>query len=214
MSSLKVLDKRALEEFLEMNSGYVLDFSNRTFEEFFHEVVGIEVYSEKYATNGISKANRLRIFWKIESDYLVGQLLNALIKYEKETTHQNTGELAERCQEIASRLLSGDPTLDDLKQKAQSLDANQLAEQIRRMKDSVESDPSLAIGTAKELIETCCKTILAERGTEISGKLDIPALTKATLRELDLIPEGVSNAARGAGVIKRLLIIFPQSGLD
>ena len=93
----------------------------------------------------------------------------------------------------------------DLKQKAQSLDANHLAEQIRRMEDSVETDPSLAIGTAKELIETCCKTILAERGQEISGTPDIPTLTKATLKELNLVPEGVSNAARGADVIKRLL---------
>jgi hypothetical protein len=70
---------------------------------------------------------------------------------------------------------------------------------------SVETDPSLAIGTAKELIETCCKTILAERGKPVLGTPDVSTLTKETLKELKLVPEGIPAAARGADVIKRLL---------
>lgn len=201
-------EKRVLEEFFGMGSGYVLNFSDRTFGEFVHEAVDIEIHSDEYSIHGSSKAKKLRAFWEVESDYLVGRLLNALIDYAQETARETTEEakrLAERTRAIASRLLAGGPSLDDLKQKAKSLDANHLAEQIRRMEDSVETDPSLAIGTAKELIETCCKTILSERGQEISGTPDIPTLTKATLKELNLVPEGVPNAARGADVIKRLL---------
>lgn len=208
MSSLNMREKRVLEEFLGMGGGYVLNFSDRTFGEFVHEVVDIEIHSDEYSIHGSSKAKKLRAFWEVESDYLVGRLLNALIDYAQDTAREPTEEakkLAERAREIASRLLAGGPSLDDLKQKAKSLDANHLAEQIRRMEDSVETDPSLAIGTAKELIETCCKTILSERGQEISGTPDIPTLTKATLKELNLVPEGVSNAARGSDVIKRLL---------
>lgn len=201
-------EKRVLEEFLGMGGGYVLNFSDRTFGEFVHEAVDIEIHSDEYSIQGSSKAKKLRAFWEIESDYLVGRLLNALIDYAQDTAREPTEEakkLVERSREIASRLLAGGPSLDDLKQKAISLDANHLAEQIRRMEDSVETDPSLAIGTAKELIETCCKTILSERGQEISGTPDIPTLTKATLKELNLVPEGVPNEARGADVIKRLL---------
>lgn len=208
MSSLNMREKRVLEEFFGMGSGYVLNFSDRTFGEFVHEAVDIEIHSDEYSIHGSSKAKKLRAFWEVESDYLVGRLLNALIDYAQETARETTEEakrLAERSRAIASRLLAGGPSLDDLKQKAKSLDANHLAEQIRRMEDSVETDPSLAIGTAKELIETCCKTILSERGQEISGTPDIPTLTKATLKELNLVPEGVPNAARGADVIKRLL---------
>lgn len=208
MSSLNMRDKRVLEEFFGMGSGYVLNFSDRTFGEFVHEAVDIEIHSDEYSIHGSSKAKKLRAFWEVESDYLVGRLLNALIDYAQETAHETTEEakkLAERYRAIASRLLVGGPSLDDLKRKAKSLDANHLAEQIRRMRDSVESDPSLAIGTAKELIETCCKTILCERGREISGTPDIPTLTKATFKELKLVPEDVPNAARGADVIKRLL---------
>ncbi len=154
------------------------------------------------------KAKKLRAFWEIESDYLVGRLLNALVDYAEETAQTTTEEQkkkADICRAIASRLLAGGPSLDDLRQKAQSLSANHHAEQIQRMKDSVETDPSLAIGTAKELIETCCKTILAERGMELSGTPDIPSLTKATLKALNLVPEGVPHSAKGADIIKRLL---------
>lgn len=208
MSSLTMRDKRVLEDFLGMGSGYVLNFSDRTFADFVHEAVDIEIHADEYTIHGASKAKKLRAFWDIESDYIVGRLLNALIDYAKETAHETTEEdkkKAELCRTIASRLLAGGPSLEDLKQKAQALNANHLAEQIRRMKDSVETDPSLAIGTAKELIETCCKTILAERGQEISGTPDIPTLTKATLKELNLVPEGIPNSARGADVIRRIL---------
>lgn len=201
-------DKRLLEEFLEMGSGYVLDFSDRTFGEFCEEAVDVDIHSDKYLTHGTSKAKKLRAFWEIESDYLVGRLLNALIDYAEEASREFTEQdrkLAERCREVATRLLAGGPSLADLKRQARVLDANHLAEQIRRLEDSVEKDPSLAIGTAKELIETCCKTILAARGKELPGMPDIPTLTKATLKELNLVPEGVPKGARGADVIKRLL---------
>jgi hypothetical protein len=208
MSSLTTRDKRAVEDFLGMSSGYVLDFSDRTFGDFVWEAVDVDIHSDKYTNNGSSKAKKLRAFWEIESDYLVGRLLSALADYALETTQAPTAEYrkkAELCRAIASRLLAGGPSLDDLKQKAVSLNANHLAEQIRRMKDSVQSDPSLAIGTAKELIETCCKTILAERGKALPGSPDMPTLTKTTFKELNLVPEGVPSAAKGADVIKRIL---------
>ena len=208
MSLLSMRDKRLLEEFLGMGSGYVLDFSDRTFAEFFEENVDVDIHSERYLIHGTSKAKKLRAFWETESDYLVGRLLNAFIDHAAESSRgitEDDKKLADRCRGIAARLLAGGPSLTDLKQQAKVFDANHLAEQIRRLEDSVEKDPSLAIGTAKELIETCCKTILAERGKETAGTPDIPTLTKATLKELNLVPEGVPNAVRGADVIKRLL---------
>lgn len=104
-----------------------------------------------------------------------------------------------------NRLLSGQVNLEHLKLTAATFDAKHLAEQIRRIESSINDDPALAIGTAKELIETCCKTILAERGKSIAGTPDIPTLTKATLKELNLVPEGINEQVRGNDVIKRLL---------
>jgi hypothetical protein len=113
--------------------------------------------------------------------------------------------LYEPCKAIAQRLMSGTVSLEDLKQTAVVFDARHLGDQIRRIEQAIDSDPALAIGTAKELIETCCKTILAERGKPVSETPDLSTLTKATLKELNLVPEGVSDATRGADAVRRIL---------
>lgn len=191
-----------------MSGGYVLNFSDRTFGDFILEAVGLDIHAEKYTAQGTSKAKKLRMFWQLESDYTVGKLLLALIEYETSLNTEPDAQaraLGDKCRQIATRLLAGGPSLSPLKEHAKILNANHLAEQIRRLEGSIESDPSLAIGTAKELIETCCKTILAERGKAVAGAPDVSTLTKETLRELKLVPEGIPDAARGADVIKRLL---------
>ena len=50
---------------------------------------------------------------------------------------------------------------------------NPQTQQYERALAAVETDPSLAIGTAKELIETCCKTILSERGLPEIGRAHV-----------------------------------------
>jgi hypothetical protein len=208
MSTFSMAERQNLEKFFDMSSGYVLNFSDRTFGRFVFEAVGIDIHEEKYASEGTSKAKKLRTFWKFGPDYIVGTLLLALIDYGASLKAEQTAEaqaLTDTCRQIATRLLAGSPSLNPLKEHAKVLNANHLAEQIQRLEASVETDPSLAIGTAKELIETCCKTILAERGKPISGTPDVSTLTKETLKELKLVPEGVPDAARGADVIKRLL---------
>jgi len=208
MSSLTAADRHVLEKFFNMSGGYILNFNDRTFGEFVFESVGLDIHDQRFTTSGTSKANKLRSLWKIEPDHLVGKLLTDLIDYD-ETIHNHRDQedmvSTDKCRQITARLLAGTARLGALKKHAQVMDAKHLAEQVRRLEASVESDPSLAIGTAKELIETCCKTILTARGVTISGTPDVPTLTKTTLKELDLVPEGVHESARGADVIKRLL---------
>lgn len=108
MSSLKTLDKEPFESLFGMSSGYVLDFSNRTFAEFFAETVGIDIYDRKYERNGDSKAKRLRAFWESESDPLVGKVLAELIEYwTYKAPEASTADRAraERCRGIVARLL-------------------------------------------------------------------------------------------------------------
>lgn len=42
--------------------GYVMDFTNATYADFFRDDVGIDIYDEVYADNGNSKGKRLRTF--------------------------------------------------------------------------------------------------------------------------------------------------------
>ncbi len=64
MSSLSFSERRLLEDYFGMSSGYVLDFSDSTFGEFVGEAVEVDIHSEKYQTEGSSKAKKLRAFWK------------------------------------------------------------------------------------------------------------------------------------------------------
>lgn len=100
---------------------------------------------------------------------------------------------------------TGMPLLNDIKEVATHFDAKHLGDQIQRIEQSVDADPALAIGTAKELVETCCRTILSERGKTVTGNPDIPALTKQALKELKLLPNDISDQAKGSETIKRLL---------
>ena len=83
MSSLTAAEKVYLEDVLDMGDGYVLDFYNATFEEFFRGH-GIEIYGdEKYRKNGQSKARRLRAFWELDPDEIVASVLSDLLdRYE------------------------------------------------------------------------------------------------------------------------------------
>jgi hypothetical protein len=100
---------------------------------------------------------------------------------------------------------AGAPVLADLRAIATKFDAAQMHDQISRLERAVDSDPALAIGTAKELVETCCKTIMSERGKTPPANLDLPKLVKAALDELNLLPEGVPEQAKGAKTIRVLL---------
>lgn len=205
MSTLRRAESVQIERLLEMSSGFVSDFVNRTFEDFFAEEMRIDIYSEKYAYKGTSKANRLRAFLETEDDSIAGEALIALIEYHVAVTDSSPPELVEECQAIARRLLSGAPNLNMLSQTAAGFDAAVLQRQIARMSGSVDNDPALAIGTAKELVETCCKTILSDRGSSLPGQPDMSTLTKAVLKELKLVPEAIPEESRGASTIKRLL---------
>lgn len=88
---------------------------------------------------------------------------------------------------------------------AEALDAGWMQKEIERLENAVERDPALAIGTAKELVETCCKSILAKRGVAISRSDDLPKLTKALAKELKLVPKGISDEAKGSNAIRLIL---------
>ena len=78
MSSLTGADKLILEEILGMGSGYVLDFSDVSFGQFFGSY-NVDIHDIRYQTFGTSKANKMRAFWKWESDELVGRILSELV---------------------------------------------------------------------------------------------------------------------------------------
>lgn len=105
----------------------------------------------------------------------------------------------------AHNRLTVPPPLGQVEKSVKAGDMTYLSQQITRMETSVETDPALAIGTAKELIETCCSTILVELGVTPSKEWNLSRLVKETVARLRLTPNDVADGARGADSIKQVL---------
>lgn len=88
---------------------------------------------------------------------------------------------------------------------ADALNAGWMAKEIERLENAVDRDPALAIGTAKELVETCCKSILTKRCIPFTKSDDLGDLTKKLTKELQLVPEGITDATKGAENIRMIL---------
>jgi hypothetical protein len=77
MSGLTEIEKRYIGKLFGMQSGYVLDYTDASFGEFFNRH-RINIHGPKYQTYGTSKAKKLRSFWETEPDALVGKVLGEL----------------------------------------------------------------------------------------------------------------------------------------
>jgi hypothetical protein len=78
MTKLRLSDRRFLEDVFEMGSGYVLNFTDRTFAEFFENELSVNIDDPKYHLKGSSKGKRLRAFLEIESEAVVAKALRVL----------------------------------------------------------------------------------------------------------------------------------------
>ena len=153
MSNLSSIEKLKLERLFEMGGGYVLEFSNRTFQEFILENIGIDIYDDKYDYASGSKANRLRAFWTEESNYLVSTLTSALLEYWKAQNLLNSSditpneqELYDDCKKIVERLKQ-DSTVENIEaiqpysdERNFSLLAKSIREGIQRNEPEKELD--------------------------------------------------------------------------
>lgn len=149
MAELKSSEKFKLEKYFQMGSGYVCDFSNRTFQEFVLENTGIDIYGDTYTG---SKANRLRSFWTKESTHLVAKLLSEMLEYWK--TQRATPlsgyypfepALYEECKKIVARLQSASPidNVEALTPNANEKDFALLSQSIRASIDKNQPEQAL-----------------------------------------------------------------------
>jgi hypothetical protein len=168
MADLTYIERANIEKFLGMKSGYVMDFSDRTFQEFVGEAVGLDIDNEKYHYSSNSKSNRLRQFFKVESNYTFGKLLSAFCDYWLSKVH--TGEIDSRddenlykeCVKIAERLKQESIVehIDAIHPNVEDRDFKLLAKSIR---ESIEkNEPEAALDrlhtfTFRYLRELCDK---------------------------------------------------------
>ena len=108
---------------------------------------------------------------------------------------------------VASNIV---PATSRLRDDAIRVDAPYMVQQLDRIENQIESDPRLAIGTSKELVETVCKMILADRKVKYDRKWELMDLVKRTREELKLVPDDIPESARLAKRSVNFFLISPQ----
>lgn len=201
--------------------GYVLDFSTNDFDVFTTNSIGVALCD----TYRMSKGKSLVAFLNKASDEDRTKLLSDLfdyyesnMEYEYNENYQGVSwssgskydekyaKLYQQCKAVMNSLngISSvmQDTAEDLKAKFSS---DYLKQQIDLMLEMQKTNPTEAIGKAKELIESCCKTILDEMSISWSKNDDVPQLTNKVLSALDLLPYNVQPTDQGADSIKAVL---------
>jgi hypothetical protein len=143
MSNLTFNEKFRLEKLFEMGSGYVLDFNNRTFQEFVWGSTGKNIFDDTYSNASGSKANRLRAFWHKEPNHVTGKLLNALLDHCKDS--KGSTDLFRECQRISLRLLqeSSVQDIEAIEPNASGKDFDALAKSVRKSIEDNEPEAGL-----------------------------------------------------------------------
>ncbi len=190
MSKLKGVDRIKLEKFLDMGSGYVCDFSDRTFGDFVLESTGIDLYTEDYSTSGTSKANRLRTFWKKEPNHVTAKLLRDLLEYwftQKVVNSKIKAEdkaLYELCLKIVRNLQ------DSLIENSEALQPNSddanFADLAVSIRESIDRDkPEQALDRLHTFVVKYLRTLCAKHDVQYSETTPLHSLMGGYIKFLE-----------------------------
>lgn len=83
MTGIRLIDQQIIDKIFEMESGYVLDFTDRSMAQFFADDLNIDIYDSRYAEDGTSKAKRLRCFFRKVDVPIAVRVLHTLWEYRE-----------------------------------------------------------------------------------------------------------------------------------
>jgi hypothetical protein len=199
--------------------GYVLNFSTNEFDVFTMSSVGVAL-CEHYNK---SKGRSLTTYIHEAKDQDVVKLLKDLFDYyEANYEHEYNKDLDDeygysrynadysctykKCQEIMQRICSNtSPLAVDATYLKEKFSSQYLSTQIDLMIKMQSENPTEAIGKAKELIESCCKTILDDEGIQWDKHWDVGKLAGETMKHLKLMPNDIPERAPAAEAMKTIL---------
>ena len=185
MCDLTFMEKNKLEKLFGMGSGYVLDFSNRTFTEIVAESTGKDIYDTKYDYASGSKANRLREFWNTEPNYIVFKLTNDLLDYCQESSAASgQSALHDQCRRIASRLQQALPVpeIDSILPNSGEKDFEILAKSVR---DAIERDqPEAGLDRLHTFVVKYIRVLCQKYGISIEKNKPLHSLVGEYVRYL------------------------------
>lgn len=200
--------------------GYVLNFSTNDFDVFTMESIGVALCSEYKMSKGKSLAAYVRNAPIENVEKLLKDLLSYYEKnYEYEYTETEGEEefdysrydaeyarTYKKCRAYMDRVLNiTTPLAVNAAELKEKFSSEYLSKQIELMLKMQNENPTDAIGKAKELIESCCKTILDNKGVKWDKNWDMGRLTGETLNLLNLTPKSISGTDPVSENIKAVL---------
>lgn len=183
MADLSLQDRRYLERMFEMEGGYVLDFSNRTFHDFIYDSTKFNIEEERFYVEGESKARRLRTFWKLESNYNVGLLIEKLLEYwldQVNMGNRRTDDLSERrhkeCTKISERLKADTivTEIEVIKEVGDDKDFDLLAKSIRESINN--NEPQVALDRLHTYVTKFIRQLCKNHNIEIKKDESLNAI--------------------------------------
>jgi len=201
--------------------GYVLDFSTNEFDVFTLNSVGVAV-CEHYE---MSKGKSLSAYLYDASDADVIKLLGDLLEhyelhYQEEinatgddarTNPYGTPKVVyqgyyQKCRAVIERVKNvTSPVIVSGELLKEKFSSEYISAQIDIMIKMQTDNPTEAIGKAKELIESCCRTILEENGKTVSKDWSVSQLVKATMTFLEVSTDNVDATTSEATTVKAIL---------
>ena len=133
--------------------------------------------------------------------------LNYLLTYEEEIMGSDQyARLYKKCKPVYERIkaLINIPAIgiENIKEKFSS---EYISSQIDLMVKMQSENPTEAIGKAKELIESCCRTILEQESIEANRTWDVNKLVDETFKYLRITPNNIPEDIPDAKAMKALL---------
>lgn len=185
--------------------GHVLNFTSRAFDDFTQGIVGLKLV-EYYS---LSKGKSLQKFIDEAKASEIEKILVALFdEYMKDCCYdgEKTGTDFEQRKSIVEHWRLGISAYTKISESLeQRFSSEYMTAQISLMQSMVKENPTESIGKAKELIESCCKTILDERSQDYSRDSSLTALVKQCTKLLKITPEDIDETIPEAKTMKAIL---------
>ncbi|WP_204204697.1 abortive infection family protein [Olsenella sp. An293] len=202
--------------------GYVLDFSTNDFDNFTLMSVGVAL-CERYQ---LSKGKSLTAYLDDCADGDALKLLNDLLEYyelhyEDEYVKPDVSEKRpyshirysaeyaryyRKARAVIDReIAEHNPFEGASEYLKEQFSSEYMTAQINSLMELRTTNPTDAIGKAKELVESCCRTILKETGVKVPSSWGMNELIKETKRRLDIDTESVSSDLPEAQTVKKIL---------
>lgn len=84
-------------------------------------------------------------------------------------------------------------------------DLSILRKEIQRARQNIDSDPDDAITAAENIVVSSCKHVLEELNVSYTGKETVGQLLSSALKAMELLPDDISEAVKGAESVKKIV---------